>query len=144
MNDTKTAAPRADDAAAIRELLASMATADEAGDLDGMLHAQAALARDVTAYLDGEANRLPAYAGSPAMRVVAAIPVGMQGNECIAVVEQPARYTDGPHYGTVYAYRNDREDGTVAWSATAGDYDYLNRGRAIRAMITRAGIEVTS
>lgn len=143
MNSIKTAAPapRADDAADIRKLLTALADAREAGDLPGWPEI-GWLIGYVTAYLNGEASRLPARAGSPAMRVLAAIPVGTDGTECIAVVEQDGPYRDGTHYGTVHAYRNDRDDGTVYWSASAGRYDYRDLTRAIRGMADRAGIKV--
>lgn len=132
-------APRDGDAAEIRELLAELSGALD-GDFGDWPQGRS-LVRQVTAYLDGEASRLPARAGSPALRVIAAIPQGT-GREIIAVVEQPGPYPGGQRYGTVRGYRNDLDDGTVRWSAEAGHYDYLDLTRALRGMCSRAGIKV--
>lgn len=131
-------APHAQDAKEIRELVDSVVQAMAAGEvsLDAGI-----LARRVEAYLAGEAERLPARVGSPAMRVVAAIPVGSEGREVIAVVEQSG--WDNPmHWGTIRGYRSDMDDGTVRWYAEAGHYDYTDLRKAIRGMCNRAGIKV--
>jgi hypothetical protein len=144
MMDTIAQAPRAEDARLITGRLASLIADADMGEVNP--DDVRGLDRMVTAYLAGEAERLPARAGSPEMRVVAAIPVTWgtsgQAEEVIAVVEQSGWPRDDMHYGTVRAYRNDLDDGTVRWSATGGHYDYRELTRAARGMASRTGITV--
>lgn len=87
-------------------------------------------------------GRVPATVGSPAMEVVAAIPVGAHRNEkepreFIAVVHHRNWPSGEPVFGTVHAYLNDE---TGRWSADAGNYDQSQSG-AVHDMIARAGCE---
>lgn len=89
-------------------------------------------------------GRVPARVGSPAMEVVAAIPVGAhkdnpEPDEYIcAVYTRTASYGDRlSYFGTVHAYLNAE---TGRWSADAGNYD-LSQTAAVHDMIKRAGFE---
>lgn len=79
---------------------------------------------------------IPVHVGSPAMAVIAAIPLG-HGNEYLCTI-QSTRGT----FGTVHAYRGENATGDVVWHATAGHYDQASLGDALRNMCRRSGIEV--
>jgi hypothetical protein len=79
---------------------------------------------------------VPQYAGSPAMTVVAAIPLG-HGNEYICTV-----ISIRGAFGTVHAYRGENATGDVVWHADTGHYDIASLGDALRDMIRRSGIQV--
>lgn len=141
-------APRAADAGQICAILAELEGALNSGDNLNIWEAGIEnLVASVDRYLTGEAARLPARVGSPAMRVLAAIPVTWdaagEATEVIAVIEQDSWPRVDPHYGTIRGYRNDLDDGTVRWSATGGRYDYKDLRAAVRGMASRAGVAVT-
>jgi hypothetical protein len=79
---------------------------------------------------------MPAQVGSPAMTVVAAIPLG-HGNEYACVV-----LTTRQAFGTVHAYKGTNANSETVWHASQGHYDIASLGDAIRDMIRRAGIQV--
>ena len=81
---------------------------------------------------------VPVRVGSPALQVVAAIPLG-HGNEYVCVVIQNARQA----FGTVHAYKGTNANDESVWHASAGHYDIASLGDALRDMCRRAGIQVS-
>lgn len=79
---------------------------------------------------------VPQSVGSPAMHVVAGIPLG-HGNEYICTV-----LTTRQAFGTVHAYKGTNARDETVWHATAGHYDQASLSDALRDMCRRAGIQV--
>ena len=81
---------------------------------------------------------VPAFCGSPAMRVLAFIPTDHGRLVGIAVVAQERADGSTRAYGTVEAYRHSMTSRT--WHANAGHYDFATRTAALLNMIERARI----
>ena len=86
----------------------------------------------MSGYESSPALTVPKYVGSPAMLVIAVIPVRTAAGEFIAAVQHLTYPRD--LYGTVRAWC----DAAGTWRCSAGHYD-LPRDAAVRDMIHRSG-----